>query len=187
MSFWDTIWKSGTPAANGVPAVAGALGPFGAIGASFLPMLFSGMFGHNDPAAQSRQQYLNLMSPDRIAGMGKQLYNNNINGPGFSMASQAANSGSMNLMNNVNRSFAQRGIFHSGVGGIAPALGQSSLGNRMSSLYGDTWNQSQQQAMQLAQMQGNGFAGMPQPLNYTNSLFASGLQSLLPYLMHMQK
>jgi len=176
MSFWDSIWKSG------VGGAAGSLGPLGAFGAAFGPALFGGLFGANDPNAKARQQYLDLLSPSRIAGLTNTFYNQNINSPAFSVAGRAANAGAMNLTNNLNRNFAQRGIFHSGVGSIAPALAQSSLGNQMANLYSGAWQNASQQGMGLAERQAQGIAGMPTAPNYSANLFAGGLNSFLPFL-----
>lgn len=178
-SFWGTLGR-------GIYS-GGQFGPLGALGMAFGPSLFGGLLGRNDPNEKARRDFMSLMSPQHIEELTKNFWNQNINGPGFALASRAANAGSSNLARQVGNSFASRGILGSGVGAMGMGMSRSSLGNQMSNLYAGVDQQSRQQGFDLARNQAMGLAQMPMTPNYTANLFAGGLQSLIPFLMNREQ
>jgi hypothetical protein len=158
----------------------GGMGPAALL--SFLPMLMGGAFQRHDPQEQLRQKIAELYAPANIQRGTQELYQQNLSSPGFGMGQRSILGASNQLANSVGNRMAQQyggasGQFRMG----AAPLARSTAGLNMGQLYGNTWNQSQNQYMDNINKQAQLYGGIGPSPNYTANLMAGGMNSFLPF------
>jgi hypothetical protein len=166
----------------GTVAKAGASAAFPwASLAFFLPTLFGGLFGKNDPAKERERKLMEILSPGHANQLTSNFYNQFLNSPAFSQGQAGIAAGTNAFTNNLNRSLGARGLTTSGIGSIAPSLARSSASHSLGALQTQGFQSAQEQAMNLLRSQAGALGGTAMPTNYGNQLFGAGLDAFGPF------
>jgi hypothetical protein len=158
------------------------------------PGLLSKLFG-GDPAKeqdkkmqQLREQIMQLLSPQHGAALVNQLYQQNLQSPGYSQAQGSIASGANATQGNLNAALGARGLGTTGTGAVLSGLMPSIVGQQKAGLQTSAYQSAQQQAQQQIQQQiealqgttrGYGQAAGP---SQSSQYFATGINSLTPVL-----
>lgn len=149
---------------------------------SFAPSLLSGLFG--DPQKKYLRKARQLMSPQNLANLTNQFYQQQIGSPAFAQGQGAIAAGANQASNQVASSLAQRGIGTTGTAAVLSGLTPSLVGSQQAGLRTAAHQSAQSQAQQNIERQLALLAGTSGP-SQTQNLFAGGLEAFIPYLTAM--
>lgn len=173
----------------GIEAGLGALlgGPGGAALLSFLPGLLGklGVFGE-DPAQKLRREIMQLTSPQNVARLTNQNYQQFLQSPGYSQAQTSVLGGANAAGNQLRSSLGSRGLASSGIGALANAIQGSTAGLKLGGLQAQGYQSAQQQTQDMIRQQIAALTGTAGPSQNTQLLSAGLAQFgnfLLPKLL----
>jgi len=166
--------------AGGGAAAAGGMSPL------LLPLLLS--FGPSvagkffgDPMEKLRRQILSLLTPQMIAKMTQQFYQQAISSPAYSNALGTIATGANATANTVGANLAARGLGTTGTGAVLSGLTPSLVGAQTSGLRAGAYESSRQQALDTISKQIEALYKTSGP-SQTQQLFSGGLSAFSPYL-----
>lgn len=147
---------------------------------SFAPSLFSGLFG-GDPNRKLRSQVNRLTSPQNVANLTGQFYNQAIGGPAYSQAQGAIAQGANQAANQVAQNLGARGIGTTGTAAVLSGLTPSLVGSQQAGLRSAAYQGAQSQAQKAIQAQIEALTQQGLP-SQQQQLFAGGLDAFTPFL-----
>jgi hypothetical protein len=148
--------------------------------ASFAPAMLSKLFG-NDPQKKLQKQLLQLMSPQALAALTNQFYQQGLASPAFSQAQGAIAQGANATQGQLSSALGARGIGTSGTGALMSSIVPSIVGQQQAGLRTATYQGAQNQAQNSLQQQIQALLGTSGP-SQTQQLFGTGLEAFSPFL-----
>jgi len=171
---------SGLTAGGGAGAAAGGMNPLLLpLLLSFGPAMAGKFFG--DPMEKLRRQILSLLTPQMIAKMTQQFYQQAISSPAYSNALGTIATGANATANTVGANLAARGLGTTGTGAVLSGLTPSLVGSQTSGLRAGAYESSRQQALDTISKQIDALYKTSGP-SQTQQLFSGGLSAFSPYL-----
>jgi hypothetical protein len=174
----------GTGGAMG--AIGGALAGLGP-GAllSFLPSLLTALGGN--PQVKLRRQLNKLSSPQYLANLTNQYYQQQLASPAYSQAQGTIAAGANATQGNVASSLGQMGVSNSGLGAILSSLTPSLVGSQQAGLRTSAYQGAQGQAQQRVQDLINNLLGT-QGNSPARNLAGQGVEAFMPFIQqYLQK
>lgn len=122
------------------------------------------------------EQVLNLLnkysSPQAVLNDANSYYKSYLTSPAYSAARAGINTSANRAAESVASSNAMRGLTGTGIGAITQALGSNTAGFQLGNLQSQAWNNSLQQAMELAKSRFSGAGYLQTPRNIGQNTWA---------------
>jgi len=176
----------GTSPGGAGGAIGGALAGLGP-GAllSFLPSLLTALGGN--PQVKLRRQLNKLSSPQHLANLTNQYYQQQLASPAYSQAQGTIAAGANATQGNVASSLGQMGVSNSGLGAILSSLTPSLVGSQQAGLRTSAYQGAQGQAQQRVQDLINNLLGT-QGNSPARNLAGQGVEAFMPFIQqYLQK
>ena len=163
-------------------AMFGGMNPYGALAMSLGPALLGRLFqGKGQDWGAMRRNAQWEMSPEKIQSQGLDIFQSNINSPGYSMARSQMMGAGQAAQGAIQRNLGQTGGLRSGIGNAALGAAAAAPGIHMGQLSAQAWDNAMQQSTQRA-MHRASIAMQGAPETMSRDLLAGGMNSLMPLI-----
>lgn len=148
---------------------------------SFGPAIFNRIFGGDDPQQKLLKQTMALLSPQHLAKVTEQIYQQNIASPAYSQAQRTIAAGANATSNLTAQNLAARGIGTTGTGAVLSSLTPSLVGNAMAGIRTQAYDAAGRTAQQNIGSQIDALKAGSGPSD-TRKMVGAGIENFQPYL-----
>lgn len=148
---------------------------------SFGPSLLNRLLAGEGSNTKLRRQLNELLSPEMLAKLTQQFYQQSLQSPAYAQAQRTIATGANETGNIAAANLAARGLGTSGTGAILSSLGPSLIGHQSAGLRTAAHTSAQNLAQQNITQRIAALNGTQGP-SETRQMFGAGIEAFQPYL-----